>query len=318
MIEYKDIWRSLILIRKTELKVEELYPQDQMKTPVHLSLGQEAVAVGVCANLRKADCVFSNHRGHAHYLAKGGDLNALIAELHCKETGCARGRGGSMHLVDPGAGLLGSSAIVAGSIPHALGAAFAFSYLEQDHVAVAFFGDAAVEEGVFFESLNLAVLKGLPVVFICENNFYAVCSQLAARQGGADLVARVGAFGMPASRFDGSDVFTVYESARDAIVHARSRKGPVFLEYVVDRWRQHVGVGDPDAGLYRRQEDMGKDEVCCPVRLFRARALNDGLLTEADMDEIEREVDADIEAAFKFAQESPLPEKKDLAEHTFL
>jgi pyruvate dehydrogenase E1 component alpha subunit len=317
-MDYKNIWHNLVLIRNTELKIEALYPQDQMKTPVHLSLGQEAVAVGVCANLRQDDYVFSNHRGHAHYLAKGGDLNALIAELHCKITGCARGRGGSMHLVDPAVGLMGSSAIVGGSIPHAVGAAFAAQYKNKDDIAVTFFGDAAVEEGVFFESLNLAVLKKLPVIFICENNFYAVCSQLPTRQGAGDLVARVGSFGMPAQRVDGMDVLAVFESAKAAAEHARAGKGPVFIEYMVDRWRQHVGVGDPDAGLYRRQEDIEKHVTCCPLQIFRKRVLEEGKMAVAEMDEIEQEAGQKIDAAFKFAFESHLPDKSDLEKYNFL
>ena len=168
------LYAVITKIRKVQLKIEELYHQDEMKTPVHLYIGQEAIAAGVCANLKKTDYVFSNHRGHGHYIAKGGDLKAMIAELYCKETGCSRGRGGSMHLVDVKVGLLGSSAIVGGGIPVAVGAALSSSLKKDNRVSVVFFGDGASEEGVLYESMNFAALKKLPVVFICENNFYSV------------------------------------------------------------------------------------------------------------------------------------------------
>jgi acetoin:2,6-dichlorophenolindophenol oxidoreductase subunit alpha len=310
-------YRSLVLIRRVELKIEGLYPQDEMKVPVHLSLGQEAAAVGVCAHLRPEDYVFSNHRGHAHYLAKGGDLNAMMAELFCKETGCARGRGGSMHLADLAAGLPGASAIVGGSIPHAVGAAFAAKYLKKEFVAVSFFGDAAVEEGVFFESLNLAMLKKVPVVFVCENNFYAVCSPLTSRQPNVDLAMRARAFDMPSAAVNGSDFFDVYERAGKAIAHARSGKGPYFLEIKVQRWRQHVGTGDPGREQYRRRTDIDEIDRLDPLRAFRELLISQFQITADQLSDIEADVNKNIEAALQFAKDSPLPKKEDLEQYVF-
>ncbi|MBF0531546.1 MAG: thiamine pyrophosphate-dependent dehydrogenase E1 component subunit alpha [Candidatus Omnitrophica bacterium] len=311
------LYRSLIRIRKVEQKIEELYPRDEMKTPVHLSLGQEAVSVGVCSHLKREDYVFSNHRSHGHYLAKGGDLPAMIAELYCKETGCAAGRGGSMHLVDPQVGLMGSSAIVAGSIPHAVGAAFASWYRGDNRVAVTFFGDAAMEEGVFFESLNLAALRKLPVVFVCENNYYAVCSRLSARQVNERLTARAGAFDIPAYQADGSDLLSVYEQAGTAIAAARSGQGPVFLECLCQRWRGHNGIGDPGRENYRRSEDLDDAFRRCPVEIFKNKILAQNLAPEADIAAIDEAVDGEIEAAFLFAQQSPLPKKEELGRFLF-
>ena len=192
----RELYAIMLKIQKVQLKIAELYHEDEMKTPIHLYLGQEAVAAGVCANLNRDDYVFSNHRGHGHYIAKGGDIKAMVAELYNRATGCSRGRGGSMHLIDTAVGVLGSSSIVGGGIPIATGAALGSLLKKDNRVSVAFFGDAAVEEGVIYESINFAKLKNLPVVYVCENNFYAVCSHLSRRQAKDDIYRRFDGFSM--------------------------------------------------------------------------------------------------------------------------
>ncbi|MBF0385966.1 MAG: thiamine pyrophosphate-dependent dehydrogenase E1 component subunit alpha, partial [Candidatus Omnitrophica bacterium] len=311
-MDFKKIYYDLQKIRKVELKIEELYPKDEMKTPVHLSLGQEAVAVGVCANLRKEDNIFSNHRSHAHYLAKGGDLKAMIAELYCKETGCAKGRGGSMHLIDTSVGHLGSSAIVGGAISHAVGAALAYKLQKKDLVAVTFFGDAAVEQGVLYESFNFAKLKNLPVVFICENNYYSVCSHLSARQPDDKLYMRSKGFGVPSMVCDGMDFLKVFNAAKKAIDHARGGKGPYFLEFKVQRWRAHSGGGDPIAEQYRKKADLDKRNIKDPIKDFEEYLLKKKIVEQSDMEIIKNDIDSEIGEAFDFAQKSPLPDNKDL------
>jgi TPP-dependent pyruvate/acetoin dehydrogenase alpha subunit len=313
----KELFSMLTDIRRVELKIEDLYPQDEMKTPVHLSLGQEAAAVGVCAHLRREDFIFSNHRSHAHYLAKGGDLKAMIAELYCKETGCAKGRGGSMHLIDTSVGHYGSSAIVGGSIPHAVGAAFAAVLQKKDLVAVSYFGDAASEQGVFFESMAWASFKKLPVVFVCENNFYSVCSHLTARQTNMDVVKRPRAFDIPAKQIDGMNVLEVYHAAQEAIDHARSGKGPYFIECRLQRWCGHAGPGDPIKASYRRKEELVEGFLRDPLMDFREFLIIKNLVSEDTLKEIEKQCDVKVEEAFKYAQESPLPDVAELEKYLY-
>lgn len=312
-----DLYRVMARIRLVELKIEELYHLDDMKTPIHLSLGEEAVAAGVCAHLRLDDFVFSNHRSHAHYLAKGGDLKAMIAELYCKETGCAKGRGGSMHLIDTAVGHLGSSAIVGGSIPHAVGAALAFVMQNKTAVAVSFFGDAASEEGVFFESMSLAALKRLPVVFVCENNFYSVCSHISARQPNSDIAMRARAFDIPSVKVDGMDVGQVFMKAGDAIHHARQGRGPYLLECRVQRWRAHAGSGDPLREKYRKPEDLEPDWMRDPLSELEQVLRSRRCIGEQTIHDITGTLNAEIDEAFHAAQSGPLPRKEDLKKYLF-
>lgn len=325
MVEHNDIPKEVLIklytliskIRRVELKIEELYHEDEMKTPVHLCLGQEAIAVGVCANLRTDDYVFSNHRSHGHYIAKGGDLPAMIAELHCKETGCSRGRGGSMHLVDTSVGLLGSSSIVGGGIPISVGAALASVLRGDNRVTVVFFGDGASEEGVLYESMNFAALKKLPVVFVCENNFYSVCSHQSTRQANDDISMRPKAFALPAYKVDGVDVIDVYEKTRQAVERARCGDGPSFLECRAYRWRGHAGSGDNLKNEYRKldewEEWMAKD----PLKQFEDRLLAETILTQEAKTEIGGTIDKEIEDSFDFARKSPLPDRKELRKYLY-
>ncbi len=313
----KELYRLMLRIRMVELKIEELYPEDEMKTPVHLYIGQEAVAAGVCANLDKDDYVFSNHRGHGHYIAKGGDLKSMIAELYCKEGGCSKGRGGSMHLVDTSVGFMGSSSIVGGSIPIATGAALSSILQGDNRVSVVFFGDAASEEGVLFESMNFAALKNLPVIYICENNFYSVCSHQSAREANCDISMRPKAFDIPSYQVDGSDVIEVYLKSKKAVEDARSGKGPSFLECRAYRWRAHAGAGDAQKEAYRKPDEWGKWMKKDPVKQFENALVKKGVITSKEIKEIRGKIDKDILEAFEFAKRSPLPEKEELGKYLF-
>ncbi|MDP2932326.1 MAG: thiamine pyrophosphate-dependent dehydrogenase E1 component subunit alpha, partial [Chloroflexota bacterium] len=225
-----EMYEMMLRIRRVEDKIVEVYPEQEMRCPTHLSIGQEAAAVGVCAALRRDDCVFSTHRCHAHYLAKGGDIRRLFAELYGKKTGCTGGKGGSMHFADESVGMMGTSAIVGASIPLAVGAALAFSMKGNDRVAVAFFGDAGVEQGVFHESLNFAALRRLPVLFACENNQYATQTHIAKRQALDNIYQRGEIYGIPGERVDGNDVLAVYQAAQRAVERGRRGEGPTLLE----------------------------------------------------------------------------------------
>jgi len=250
-----------------EETLADLYRDEQeIRTPVHFSIGQEATAVGVCAATTPQDWVYTGHRSHAPYLAKGGGLDAMVAELYGRQDGCSHGRGGSMHLIDQRAGFAGSAAILGEMISVAVGTALAFARQPGARVALTYFGDGATEEGVFAESLNLAAVHRLPVVFVCENNLYSNCSPLHARQPtGTSIPDRSQAAGVPARRVDGNDVFAVHDAARQALLHARSGAGPFLLELMTYRWREHVGPGlDHDYG-YRSREEIDSWRARCPI-----------------------------------------------------
>lgn len=283
---------KMLLIRRTEEKIAELYHQQEMKCPVHLSLGQEACAVGVCVNLRQNDYVFSNHRCHAHYLAKGGDLNAMIAELYGKETGCAKGWGGSMHLVDLKAGLMGSSSIVAGSISVAVGAGLAFKMRKENRVSVVFFGDGAAEEGVFYESMNFAALNKLPVLFVCENNFIAVETHIKMRQPD-NINDRGNIFGITNKKVDGQDAVEVYKAAKDLIELCRNGNGPALLECRTERWAKHVSP------VYERTNN-------CPIENLARYFSSEDIFSDLTA-RYNKEIEEKISIAFNFGKESPYP-----------
>lgn len=311
------LYTLIAKIRKVELKIEELYHEDEMKTPIHLCIGQEAISAAVCVNLDKDDYVFSNHRSHGHYIAKGGDLKAMIAELYCKETGCSRGRGGSMHLIDTSVGLMGSSSIVSGSVPIAVGAALGSVMKKDKRVSVVFFGDAASEEGVLYESMNFAALKKLPVVFICENNFYSVCSHQSARQATLDITMRPKAFGIPAYKVDGRDVIDAYKKSKKTISFARSGKGPSFIECRAYRWRAHAGAGDELKDEYRKPDEWEEWMKRCPLKDFERLLLENNVLTEEKITQINKTIDAETDEAFDFAKKSSLPDKKELTKYLY-
>ena len=311
------LYFQMLRIRKVELRIESLYHLDEMKTPIHLCIGQEAVAVGVCSVLRKDDLISSNHRGHGHYLAKGGNLQAMIAELYCRETGCSKGRGGSMHLIDTSVGHIGSSSIVGGCIPIGVGLSLAIKMQKQDRVSVTFFGDGAADQGVLYESVNFAALKKLPVIFVYENNQYSVCSHVSARQAGEILFHGMSPELIQSFRVDGNSVLSVYGASREAVERARAGEGPSFIECKTYRVRGHAGSG-PDTALgYRTAEEIAAWEAQCPVTRFRDKLLADGAITEEGIGNMEQEIEAEMDEAFRLARESPLPRGEDLALYLF-
>jgi TPP-dependent pyruvate/acetoin dehydrogenase alpha subunit len=303
---FAQLYKSLYRIRRVEEAIARVYPSDCIKSPVHLSIGQEAVSVGVCAALEPRDVVFGTYRGHALYLAKGGDLKEMVAELYGKVTGCTRGKGGSMHLIAPEAGVMGASAVVGTTIANAVGYAYALRYQGRANLVASFFGDGATEEGVFAESLNFAALKRLPILFICENNGYAIHTHQSRRQAVPDICARVRAHGIPAECIEDDDVFSLYRRARETAGRIRAGEGPLFFEVMTYRWREHVGPDeDYDLG-YRTEAEAApwraRDPLC---RLA-------GRLDPRRRATIEADVEAEIAAAFAFAEQSPVPQPDEL------
>jgi len=302
------LYRQLLYLRRVEEAIADRYAGQKMRCPVHLSIGQEAVAVGVCSRLRKDDHVMSGHRSHAHYLAKGGSLQAMLSEIHGKADGCCGGKGGSMHLVDIGAGFLGAVPIVASTLPIATGAALASQMKGEDRVTVVFFGEGATEEGVFHESLHFASLKKLPIVFVCENNLYSVYSPMYVRQPSNRDIAGLGAaHGVESFSADGNDVCAVSELAGAAVEKARVSGGPLFLEFKTYRWREHCGPNyDNDIG-YRPEEEFLAWKERCPLKKMETRLRESGLWDGAWAELLENELSAEIEKAFAHAEAAPVP-----------
>jgi len=306
------LYRKLYLTRRFEEVVAEIYPTDKIKSPVHLSIGQEPIAVGVCDALRADDVVSATYRGHAAYLAKGGDAQAMMAELFGKDGGCARGKGGSMHLVDIAHGVLGSSAVVGSTVPIAVGYAFALKREGRGRVVAAFFGDGATEEGVLWESLNFAALHKLPILFVCENNGYAIHEPIEKRWAVRNLVAKVQAFGVPASRINDGDVVAIRAATLTAVAPMRTgARGPSFIECMTYRWREHVGPNaDFDAG-YRSRVELEPwqtgDEL---VRVG-------GTIDPSARHRIESEVERQVRDAVIFAEQSSVPAASELKTHVF-
>ena len=312
-----DIFYAMLRIRRVQERIELFYLQDEMKTPIHLYIGQEAVAVGMCSVLKKDDYISSNHRSHGHYLAKGGDLKAMIAELHCKKNGCSKGYGGSMHLVDTSVGHMGSSSIVGGGIPIGTGLALAIKMKETKQVSVVFFGDGAADEGVLYESFNFAMLKKLPVIYVLENNQWSVCSHVSDRQADENIFHRASQDLLLAKKIDGNNVITVYEAALQAIKHARQGLGPSFIECETYRIPGHAGCKTQDPKGYRDQKEVEAWGKKCPVKSFRKTLLQENVLTHNDLTVMEKRIETEIDDAFSFAKKSPLPTSEDLYVNLF-
>ena len=311
MPDLVQIYRKLQLIRRVEEEIARIYPSDKIKSPVHLSIGQEAVAVGVCDPLRPDDVVSGTYRSHAAYIAKGGDLGALFAELYGKDTGCARGKGGSMHLVDMGHYVLGTSAVVGTTVPIAVGFSLALKREGKGRVVVAFFGDGAVEEGVFYESLNFAALHELPVLFVCENNGYAIHTPIAKRWATSRLCERVETYGIPAHRIEDANVLALWETSAAACARIRHESGPIFIECQTYRWKEHVGPGeDYDAGYRTR------DELQPWLENDQIRAIG-GRLDPAVRATMDADIETTIAAAIDFAERSPFPDPEELGRNVY-
>ncbi len=313
------MYSEMLRIRMIEEELVRRYSEQEMRCPVHFSIGQEAIAVGVCQTLRQEDSVLSGHRSHAHYLARGGDLKRMICELYGKAAGCSSGKGGSMHLIDRSVNFLGSTSIVAGTIPVAVGVAFANKLKKSSGTVVMFFGDAATEEGLFYESANFASLHKLPILFVCENNLYSVYSPLEVRQSSLrknHLLAE--SLGIKArGGLDGNDVPAVYEAVQSAMDSIRSEVGPVFLEFNTYRWLEHCGPGyDNDIG-YRTDEEFQKWKRKDPLEVLekRIKVLSSGC---EDFKETERKkFQSEISEAISCAKEAPFPAEQTLSEDVY-
>ncbi|TPV96844.1 MAG: thiamine pyrophosphate-dependent dehydrogenase E1 component subunit alpha [Myxococcales bacterium FL481] len=307
----------MLRIRLIEEAIASRYAEQQMRCPVHLSVGQEAAAVGVCMALRIDDLAFSTHRCHGHYLAKGGNLHAMIAELLGRATGCCSGRGGSMHLWDHAAGLVSSVPIVGGNIPLAVGAALASQQRGEDRISVAFLGDAAAEEGSFHESLNLAATLQLPVLFVLENNRYSVYTPLRQRQPPRPLTRLGQAHGIPTANADGSDVTTVFAAAAAFVASIREGQGPALLVIDTYRYLEHCGPNVDDDLGYRPPEEVLHWQQRCPVATLRERLIATGRLHAEQEAKARQDIEREIAAAFATASQDPFPDPATVAEHLY-
>ena len=303
---------SMLRIRRVQEKIERDYLQDHMKTPVHLCIGQEAIAAGVCEVLAREDYISSNHRGHGHYLAKGGDLNALIAELHCRSTGCSAGFGGSMHIIDTKVSHLGSSSIVAGGIPLGTGMALASKMKNEDRVSVVFFGDGAADEGVLYESINFAILYKLPVVYVLENNKWAVCSSQKSRQAIKNVFHNAPQECLFSADIDGNNVNQVYQTALKAVERARQGNGPSLIECDTYRVMGHAGCKAQDPTGYRNPEEIEAWKKTCPIRRLISELEETSALSKQELEDWDGEIKAEIDTAFRYAMDSPLPTAEDV------
>ncbi len=311
-----NLYRTMLRIRRVEEKISELYPSDRIQSPIHLSIGQEATAAGVCLAMDRTDRLYGTYRSHGIFIAKGGDLKKMFAELYARADGAAQGKGGSMHLVAPEVGLIGCSAIVASTIPVATGDALASARLGRKWVSVAFFGDGALDEGIFYESLNFAALKNLPVIFVCENNGLAVHSKVSSRHRRPNLYIYGEAMGVIGSRHDGNDVFDVYRTMTETIQSVRSGGAPVLLEFMTYRVKEHVGPGEDHQESYRDPVELAAAKASDPIRRAH-RVLEELGITADQFDLWEEDIRKEIEEAVSFAEGSPFPDSDDLYRGVF-
>lgn len=313
----RGLYRNMLRIRLIEEEIARRYSEQEMRCPVHLSIGQEATAVGACAALRQDDQIITSHRGHGHYLGKGGDLKAMLAEIYGRATGCCGGRGGSMHLFDDRVGVLASIPIVGSFIPLGTGAAMSYQINKQNRVCIVFLGDGATEEGVFHESANFAALKKLPVIFFVENNGYSCYTNLDDRQPRREMTELAKAHGMPAIHIDGNDVEIVYETTSRAAAHARAKQGPTLIIADTYRWREHCGPNyDNDIG-YRTPQEFESWKSRCPIESLGGRLLTDREMTKVEQETLALEIRAEIGEAFAFAIASPFPDPSTVKDHVY-
>ena len=309
------LYRTMQQMRQFELRIQHTYRSGVMPGFIHLYVGEEAVAAGVCAHLSKEDYVTSTHRGHGHALAKGVPMKEAFAEIWGKPIGINGGRGGSMHIYDPSCGFLGTNGIVGAGIPIASGAAMATSLRGDGHVAVSFFGDGAVNNCAFHEGINLAAALSLPVVFVCENNLYATETPFHRVTKNTNVSARGAAYGIPGIRIDGNDVLEVHRVAGEAIARARSGEGPTLIECETYRPLGHF-EGDPGTG-YRSKEEIAEWKLRDPLERLAKAAIQSGVMKEADLLAIEHEVELEIEAAYQFAKASPEADPATVSDYVY-
>ena len=308
---FVKMFEQMVLIRRFEETIKELYMKGIIQGMLHLCIGQEAVAVGVMSVLNEDEYIVSTHRGHGHFIAKGADIRLMIAELFGKRTGYCKGKGGSMHIADINLGHLGANGIVGESLPIATGAALAFKEIKQtNQIVVCFFGDGALNTGEFHESLNLASLWKLPVVFVCENNMYAISTNVRRACAIEDIAKRADSYGMPGETVDGMDVVGVRKKAEVAVTRARNKEGPSLLICQTYRFLGHGR--NPDCSLYRTKKEEEEWKARCPIETFQNRLLKKKIISEDDIRGIDNKVAQLLAAAVTFAQESPYPVPEDL------
>lgn len=315
-----ELYQSMLRIRLCEEGFVKPILEGQINCPVHLCSGQEAIAAGICGALKKTDYIFGNHRSHGHYLAKGGSLKEMVAEVFCRQTGCSRGRGGSMHLIAPEVGMLGAAPIVGGTIPLALGAAMASSIRNDGRVTVSFFGDGATGEGVLCESLNFAALKKLPMIFVCENNLYSTHLPIHEIRVRKQIYQLGKPFGIQCSRIEGNNVMKVYEQAKHSIELCRNGEGPILIECMTYRQRGHVGPDDNVQGLHidiRPKAEIVHWLKKDPIKKMEKQLLRKGIITSQQLEDIIAEVEQEIAEAFAFALKSTFPEQQEVWHNVF-
>jgi pyruvate dehydrogenase E1 component alpha subunit len=302
------MYERMRLIRAFEDRVAELFAEGKLPGFVHLYAGEEAIAVGVCAHLTDRDYITSTHRGHGHCIAKGVDVASMMAELYGKAAGSCKGKGGSMHIADVDKGMLGANGIVGGGGPLACGAGLTAKVLGTDQVTACFFGDGAAEQGTMHESMNLASVWKLPVIFVCENNLYAESTPWTYHCAAKDIADRATAYNMPGVSVDGTDIFAVYEAAGEAVARARRGEGPTLIETKAFRYYGHF---QGDAMTYRTEEEVAGYRARDPIEAFRKRMLARNLFPEAELAEVDAGVARTIDEAVRFAEESPYPAPED-------
>jgi len=310
----------MIKIRLVEESFVEPIVKGEIKTPCHLYTGEEAIATGVCATLNLDDRVFGNHRSHGHYLAKGGSLKKMVAEIYSRKTGCAKGRGGSMHLCAPDVGMMGAAPIVGGTISLAVGSALASKIKKDKRVTVSFFGDGATGEGVLYESLNFASLKKLSIIFACENNLYSTHMPINECRPDSDIYKIALPFDIKSFRVDGNDVLKVYEIAKKSVEMCRSGKGPVFIEFLTYRLRGHVGPDDNIQGTHtdiRPKSEIEKWRKKDPLKKFEKYIIKNKIIAEQELKSIKKEIEKEVITAHNFAKNSPYPKKSELTKYVF-
>lgn len=310
----------MVRIHLCEESFVEPILKGEVRGPVHLYSGEEAIATGVITALAKKDYVFGTHRSHGHYLAKGGSLQKLIAEIYGKETGCSKGRGGSMHIIDPKRGVLGAAPIVAGTISLAVGSALASKIRKEKRVSVSFFGDGAAGEGVLYESLNFAALKKLPIIFACENNLYSTHMPINECRPKNNIFEIGIPFGIVSFRVNGNDVLEVYEIAKRAVELCRRNRGPVFIEFMTYRLRGHVGPDDNIQGTHtdiRPKDEIAKWRQKDPIINFEKFLLRNKILKRENLEEIKQKIEKEVKDAYIFAKKSPYPKKGELTKYVF-
>jgi pyruvate dehydrogenase E1 component alpha subunit len=314
-----DLYHTMVRIRLFESRVRDLAMANEIPGFVHVSIGEEASATGTCAAMRPTDRITSTHRGHGHLIAKGGRVAQMMAEIYGKRTGYCKGKGGSMHIVDFALGILGANGIVGAGLPIATGSALAAEVSGRDDVTACFFGDGASNEGTFHESLNLAAVWKLPVVFVCENNGFGEFTPMQTVTSVKDIAVRAQAYGIPGIIVDGNDVLEVYRYASEAVARARAGEGPTLLECKTYRWEGHV-VGEQaflGAGAYRSEQEVEEWKRRCPLIRFEKFAAESGRISAGEVEKIRTETQAEIEAAVQFARESPLPDVSEVTEDVY-